>query len=306
MKPHKDKYIQFSRNKDQYYTLNSSILQSKASKEVCAKQLLAKYDNVFQQKFGTGLHDIIFEETRKEIKQTEINEALSAVGDQLTEKTNDAVLAHNVSYTTMSNIRKDLALESSTANTANKYVIKHENFNFDREGVIKYFKENSSTTVIWTNLSKQFQVFQSNGRIALNGPQILKEYAISERLYKIDEKEKRNRRKVRNINIEGLHYKVNKLLPTDAKLKETTRQDILSGKLDIGRPIVPINITQRYIDDAGTLETKVTTIYGRAFTLQKIMDASLFEQESKKLLRPQYPADYSITSAQQELEKKGE
>lgn len=55
----------------------------------------------------------------------------------------------------------------------------------------------------------------------------------------------------------------------------------------------------------GNLTTKIVTTHGRTFSLQKILDRTLLDQEEANMLRPPFPADGSLQQILKDLNANG-
>lgn len=277
------------------------------SSSICAKKIVEKLNPPFLEKFGVAFDEALWKSQSDEQRKGSITATANSIGTVLSDNTNKAVLCHNVSYRTISNVREKIVLHDRTRDDAPKkrYVINHESFEFDRERFTAALCGYTSAPV-FTHLAEQFPVRQSDGKLATNGPQVLKAYAISKGLVPPLPEKLRERKVNRKIDVEGVKVNIARLFPTAMKLKELTRNQIECGDLDIGTPVVPITLhVRRYEKETKTLVRSSVTLTGRSYSLQKIMDKSLKEQTHEGLLRQPYRADYSIQRAKQELQSKG-
>lgn len=233
---------------------------------------------------------------------------MKAIAPQIVEPMNEAILGGDLSYKGISNLRRHLGLEQQTPKHKPKN-IRPDIYDFDKEGVAASINGMAADgKVNWLELSRRHPVKLLCGKPALNGNQILKQYAIQEGLYQVDENCKpRERRSKRKLDVgDGVTISLADMLPTDQALKGVTREKIASGEWDIGTPIVPITLYLKKLNKEGDIERSSVTIHGRAFSLQKIMDSSLQDAENLGLLRKTYPVTYDIQKALKELEAVGE
>ena len=242
--------------------------------------------------------------TKEPLEQAQLNRILKEVGNNVTDKMNTAILTHNGSYRKSANIRRDTVLE--TKENSKPSVIKHERFTFDRDSVRREIEDVTSSggKIVWMELARRFTVKRPDGEVAKNANEVLKRFAISEGLYEASE-QPRIRRGKRKIQIEGLEIDLSAMFPTDQALKAKTREKIASGALKIGDPIAPITLRCKKIDDRGQIKTHTVTMYGRALTLQHVMDSTLKQHSKEGFLRRLYPTDYTISTALTELAAKG-
>ena len=68
---------------------------------------------------------------------------------------------------------------------------------------------------------------------------------------------------------------------------------------------MPITLRHRFITKDGSTETHDVVMHGRAFSLQKILDRTLCEQEAAGVLRPMYPESRNVEAALEDLRSKG-
>ena len=153
-------------------------------------------------------------------------------------------------------------------------------------------------------LIQQQPVMKSNGKQASNANQILKVFAIQEGLL-LDEGVTRERRAKRKLNIDGNEVSLSDFFPTLDALSQDTKDKIASGEWDIGTPIVPVSVKVKVINDKGDIATRTNELYGRAYSLQQIMDKTLHNLEEYGLLRSLYPSNSNLTEVKQELKHKG-
>lgn len=284
----------------------SNILASKDTSANCARAVahVNNLNSVFQGKFGEAFSNTISNTLGKD-NEAIVRTTLSSVGSALAETTNTAILSHNVSYRTMANMRRDISLIKSDAKRP-KYTIKHHHFIFDREAVTDYLGRSENTDcIVWTSLAKLFPVNQYDGKPALNAPQVLKEFALSSGLIENQSLPPRQRRINRCLRVNGLEVPLNKMFPNDQQLKDVTKRQIANGEIDIGSPIVPITLRYRSIGLDGIGVTKDAIMCGRAFSLQRVMDRSILDQEEAELLRAPYADNYNVNDALEELYGKG-
>ena len=133
---------------------------------------------------------------------------------------------------------------------------------------------------------------------------MLKAFAIREGLV-ADDGMSWERRVKRKLDIEGAILNLPDVFPTLDILTSDTKEKIKSGEGDIGTPIVLIELRVKKVNAQGKVETVTTQLYGRAFSLQQIMDRTLKKVDAAGLLRPLYPEDSDITQVLEDLSKKG-
>lgn len=282
----------------------SHIAATTMSKENCIRSVLERIEPVFQDKYGNSFKESVADTVGKEDQTKIVSDVFTVVKSSITEVTNMAVLANNVSYRTMSNLRRDITLVKSDKQQRPRHPIKHDLFVFDRELVKKHLAD-FNEKMVWTDLARHFPVTQQNGKPALNAPQVLKSFAIDNGLCEQPINLPQKRRVARKLTIGDSQISMKNFLPNDQELKEVTKEKIISGDIDIGSPIVPISLRTRSIGKDGQLTVHDTVLHGRKFSLQSIMDRSLKEQEELGLLRVTYPEDHDLAVALQELQEKG-
>lgn len=310
-KPHQRVHIKLRPNSQSHHrpveTFFSDILSSKMNKNNCSKFITDKIEPVFQQRYGSSYLSTVQQRSIDENTAHVAKKTIAAVGASIAKSTNTAVLAHNVSYRTMTNFRRELTLQSKPLNKT-PYKVKHESFIFDRDVVEKHLREQvksgETASIVWSELARTNPVTQQNGKPALNGPQILKSFAVELGIIQLSTTQ-RKRRSLREIEVDGVKLSFSKLFPTDSQLKAITRECVLRGEIDIGFPIVPIKLRYRTIGANGNTSTHDIEMFGRAFSLQKLLNSSLTDQEKAGALRKPYPNDSNLDEALNDLKSKG-
>ena len=293
--------------------LTSSLAKcTEASSPVTAlksmDQLFSNVSEYHDQVFKKNVMEEAREQNPPEHCQKMANRLAQEVGKSVVEPINKALLAKNVSYQAISDIFRSAKLEEKENSKFSKYTIKEGRFIFDRDGVRNAVQEKlkAGTKINWSELSRTHKVLQSEyGRPALNASMFLKAYAISEGLVEKSDKQIVRRGK-RKIDVGGIQVDLTMIFPTDDALKGDTRSKIAAGVWDIGTPIVPITLHTKRINRHGIVETVSQTLSGRAYSLQKIMDATLVAHDEAGFLRQPFPADYSLSTALKELAGLGE
>lgn len=238
------------------------------------------------------------------LHKDQVKSVMKKLGTKMTKRWNQALQSNDLGYRGMANVRRDVSLEEKE--NKSQYAIKPDRFNFNRQLVkdtlISMIEQGKD--VNWSDLARRHKVYHPKGHEAKNANEVLKAFAVEEGLV-VPSTRQRSRRGKRKIDIDGIEVDLTSLFPTDEALKADTRERIASGEWDIGSPIVPITVQCKRLNSRGKIETRTMTMYGRAYTLQKIMDRTLVTHTQKGFMRKPYPADYNIVDAKQELKKKG-
>lgn len=264
-------------------------------------ETVAKCGEELSDKYGK---DLTITLASKERDQSLVNNVLSKVGEELVESNNIGILSHNASYNQQANInRRSTHMEKESSGKV--YSVKHERFAFNREAVRSKIQEliHEQKDINYQQLSREYEVHQSSGKLASNGNQVIRAYAESVGLVE-PKSNRRVRRGKRKLEVDGLKVDLTKIYPTSSALKEVTKKNIVSGLWDIGSPIVPITLLCKRIEK-GRLVSYTNTMHGRAFTLQKILDRALVQHEKEGLLRQPFALSYDIADAKTELADKG-
>ena len=276
---------------------------SNASDAQAAMHKLVKDTSEYcDKKHGVDAMDMA--RRKNPLEKNKIQSVLKEAGKETTGRWNKALLSNDVSYRGMANVRRDVSLEEKDKKS--HFQIKPDRFHFDRQAVKDQLVSliDLGTNVNWTDLARKYKVLHPKGHPAKNGNEVLKAFAVEEGLV-ISSSKRRNRRGKRKIDIDGVEIDLTTLFPTDEALKADTRDKISSGVWDIGSPIVPITVQCKRLNSKGRIETRTLTMYGRSYTLQKIMDRTLVSHTKEGFMRKPYPPDYSISDAKQELAEKG-
>lgn len=242
----------------------------------------------------------------QEAKETIVKKTVATIAEVSLEQTNRAVLTNDLSFRAYQNVRRCIVLDKVTT-PKQQSTINPEKYQFDREAVAAEIVEitHGDSFVNWAQLARTHAVYQSDGRRAQHGNQILKEFAICEGLINRHSKVNERRGK-RKLEVDGVSFTISDMYPTDQRIKQLTQDRISSGELDIGRPIVPITLECLRIGMNGDLQPYSIETQGRAYKLQNILDKLLLEHEGKGYLRKLYAETADITTVKKELESKGE
>ena len=242
-------------------------------------------------------------------KKELIQRTIDRIGQDSIATTNRAVLANDVSFRKLQNVRRGIVLEKKESTRA-PYKPDPNNYIFDVQSVCNTIVHCTvkGKKINWSRLARDNPVFiAGTNKVALNGNQILKEYALAEGLIPEPGKEHvRERRSKRKLELDGVEFTIANALPNAYQLKQETIDRIARGELDIGKPLVPITLDIVKIGNDGELKTEKLTTRGRAYSLQKVMDKLLLTQERAGYLRSAFPEDGDINVIRKELESKGE
>ena len=240
-------------------------------------------------------------------KENLIERTLNMISEVTVPSIHTTALAHDISMRTLQNVRAKAALESCATNRP-LYELKPENYIFDRDvarHTITAISEGDNK-LNFAQLARDIPVYLSNGKLASNGNQILKQFAINDGLLeKPDEEKRKDRRGKRMLELDGVKFSITALYPTKDQIAQQTRDKIARGELDIGVPIVPITLECLKINEKGELELQSITTHGRAFGLQRILDKLLRQHEEFGLHRQPYEENGDINAIKYQLRERG-
>ena len=164
--------------------------------------VIDKYESAFHTKYGRSIAETLENAIENKAKKETVTKTMNALGESLTDKTNEALLCHNISYSTMANFRRDISLKEN-AKPPKKCAINRRNFKFDKESITEAVRRQQSKPV-WVRLGKEYPVLQKNEKLALNGPQLLKAFAVDAGICEEKQKLPRRRRVIRKVNLKGM------------------------------------------------------------------------------------------------------
>jgi hypothetical protein len=205
-------------------------------------------------------------------------------------------------------VRRGITLERKEC-SRQVYKPNPDNYLFDTQKICNTIANCTAKgeKVNWAQLARDNPVtILASNKVASNGNQILKQYALNEGL--VDSNlniKKRDRRSKRKLEMDGIKFSISNALPNAYQLKKETIDRIASGELDIGNPLVPITLDCIRIGKDGNLVTHKITTRGRAYNLQAIMDRLLLSHEKAGYLRDPFPLDGDINTIKKDLESKG-
>ena len=289
----------------------SSLAQTSATKEEYIKKISAAADIESQARWGSpaslNTSTANKENCCQQAKAEIVKKTASSLKDALKEQTNRAVLRRGLSYNQFVNWRRDSTHDETLEPKRKQYKANPDSYQFDEAAVKKDIEaaiESGAKKINFSKLSRDHTVLKGGGTPASNGNQVLKAYAVREGLVE-DSGTPRERRAKRKLDIDGTIINLPDVFPTLEDLTNDTKQKIDSGEWDVGTPIVPIQLRVKKVNSNGKVETLTTTLYGRAFTLQQIMDMTLKRIDAAGLLRPLYPHDSDINKVLKDLTQKG-
>lgn len=196
-----------SKHRETYYTLRRNMKTLNIIQLLCV---------------GECKNHIVTKEKENLIKVT-----FGAIAEPPVSTSNTTVPANNVSFRIFQSIRMTNTLEKLPIRPS--YKIKHDRFLFDRAGIKKAISDMSATgeKVNFSKLSRDFPVHQQDGKIASNGNQVLKEYALDEGIIQPDTKvEKRERRGKRKLQVHGTAFSFASTFPSDQQIKQETQKKL--------------------------------------------------------------------------------
>ena len=311
---HKEIYMQLRKNKVISSEINqddsiSAIAKTSTSQADYKEKIMAAANLQSEAIWGTSVltDKLNTIDNTKKAESALLKKAAAAVREYTTAETNLAIRRNNQSYNQVSNSRRDITLETTDQTKRKRTGINLDIYQFNRDAVraeIEQIIESGAEKVNFSQLARQQPVMKLDGKQASNANQILKAFAIHEGLM-IDDGVTRERRAKRKLNIEGHEINLSDFFPTLDALNQDTKDRIASGEWDIGTPIVPVTVRVKTINDKGEVETKTNQLYGRAYSLQQIMDKTLQNLEELSLLRPLYSPDSNIEEVKLELKRIG-
>ena len=155
----------------------------------------------------------------------------------------------------------------------------------------------------WSELGKKYKVLSSEGEIASNAGQVVKEYLRSAGV-NIDRFNAYNGKGRRPNSMEKLSIRKAKIkigpdasMPADAtvtQMKNSIKTQVESGQLEIGTQVMPRTFTKLVLTDEG-LEESSFTICGRKVPLLNIRQKLLEREE--KFMKP--PLDIYLLSCEE-------